>query len=450
MKFGQEFQAALEREEFPREWVESSLSYKKLKKCIKRVQKELLDLGLDQETLNALWQHVSTGGEIAKDEHESHRMLKYQVNGSNQIAFTPKLTIALDPRDGTPMDAWLSPETRRHLRRYSTHPKHEQSESPDSALPRRRATLSKRLKREAVGSDLSSPGLETSTGSADGEPPQSPEAEHDSSSDEIETIEIPLNSDSEFFQLLRRELNSIETLQGREQKEISDQITLLAHELQTLKSSKKKKSKQEVEAWRQLFELYTDSEVFASSHEIDAGSRDVAHAQKQLQMFTKSVAEQRLKKRLATKEANEAMERFLKINVDLLRLMRFQEVNRIALAKIMKKFDKRTALHARAAIPDALTDGAVVSQDLAKATCFTIANELLSVIPQINDYLCPICFSLAYKPVNLECSHRFCILCLIVMQRQKQEHCPLCRAEVVMKANSGKWNHSIRSDCKEC
>ena len=130
------------------------------------------------------------------------------------------------------------------------------------------------------------------------------------------------------------------------------------------------------------------------------------------------------------------MDRFLKINVDLLRLMRFQEVNRIALTKIMKKFDKRTALHARAAIPESLKDGSVVSQDLAKATCFTIANELLTVIPQINDYLCPICFSLAYKPVNLDCGHRFCILCLIVMQKEEQNHCPLCRAEVVMKANS--------------
>jgi E3 ubiquitin-protein ligase BAH len=121
-----------------------------------------------------------------------------------------------------------------------------------------------------------------------------------------------------------------------------------------------------------------------------------------------------------------------------LRLMRYQEVNRIALAKIMKKFDKRTSLHARAAIPDALKDGAVVSQNLAKGTCYTIANELLSVLPQINDYSCPVCFSIAYKPVNLACGHRFCILCLIVMQREKQDHCPLCRAETVMKADSGK------------
>ena len=139
------------------------------------------------------------------------------------------------------------------------------------------------------------------------------------------------------------------------------------------------------------------------------------------------------------------MDRFLKINIDLLRLMRFQEMNRIALSKIMKKFDKRTALHARAVIPPALKDGSVVSQDLARATCYTIANELLSVIPQINDYLCPICFSITYKPVRLACTHLFCIRCLIVMQREEQSNCPLCRADVVMQADSGKSRVSPQS-----
>lgn len=449
MKFGQDYAAALKREEFPREWVDSAISYKKLKKCIKRVQKELLELGLDQDTLNALWQHVNTGGEFANGETAQNRMIQYKVNGSDKVTFTPRLTIALDPRDGSPMDAWLSPETRRYLRRFSSHTRPDIADPEDVEPQRRRATLSRRQKRDPLEAVSSAPMQDIASDQSELSA-ISKESESETSAEEVETVEIPLTSDSEFFQILRRELTSLETLQEKEQHEISGQITLLAHELQKLKMSKKRKSKQEIQAWRKLFELYTDSEIFSSSHEADAGARDVAHAQKQLTAFQKAVADQRLKRKLSTKEANEAMDCFLKINVDLLRLMRFQEVNRIALTKIMKKFDKRTALHARAAIPESLKEGASVSHDLAKGTCYTIANELLSVLPHINDYLCPICFSIAYKPVALACNHRFCIMCLIVMQRDEQDHCPLCRAGGVMEANSGEYmmDPTLKAMCR--
>ena len=74
---------------------------------------------------------------------------------------------------------------------------------------------------------------------------------------------------------------------------------------------------------------------------------------------------------------------------------------------------------------------------MAKAVCYTISEEILSIIPQLNDYLCPICFTIAYKPIRLRCNHIFCIRCLIVMQKARQGQCPLCRADVVAEADSG-------------
>lgn len=427
MKFGQDYQAALAREEFPRDWVDSAISYKKLKKCIKRVQQELNSLGLDQETLNALWQHVSTGAEALNEDSAKSRMLHYTFDGNDKVRFVPKLTVALDPRDGSPMDAWLSPSTRRHLRRLSRN-----------SMPLVNAEeIQMPVAREGEAHDSETDATEaTDTTDASA-------AAEDQDRSEIETVEIPLTSDSEFFQILRRELRSLDGLQHKEQDTIADEINALARQLQELKASKKKRSKQDIEQWRRLFELYAESEVFRSSHEADAGARDVAHAQKQLQLFTDQVRKQRNNGALVSKESNAAMDRFLKINVDLLRLMRFQEMNRIALAKILKKFDKRTALHARAAIPESLRDGAVVSQDLARGTCYTIANELTSIIPQINDYLCPVCFSITYKPVRLACNHVYCIRCLIIMQKEEQGHCPMCRADVVMKADSGEYTKSL-------
>ena len=54
MKFAHEFKAALEREGFPPHWVESAIPYGQLKKCIKKVKKELEGFGLDSETLGQL------------------------------------------------------------------------------------------------------------------------------------------------------------------------------------------------------------------------------------------------------------------------------------------------------------------------------------------------------------------------------------------------------------
>ncbi len=432
MKFGQDFQAALRREEYPREWVDSAVPYKKLKKCIKRVQRELQSLGLDQETLNSLWQHVGRSTESDSDGCRPDRLLQYGMNGNEHLKFTPKLTIAIDPSDGSPMDAWLSPATRRHLHRLARSPKSTVTEIKGNVT---------RPNGDASGVGEESQPSDTDQPTSGDEKPLSTSGRPRSRTHDLETIEIPLTSDSEFFQILRRELANLESLQSKEQCSIQAEIQQLGQDLRSLKLSKKRRSKEELEAWRRIFELYTDAQVFLSSHEVDAGARDVAKAQKQLQYFNNTLASSSSSSSSSPKslgkDATVALDRFIKINLDLLRLMKFQDINRTAITKIMKKFDKRTALHARAAIPDSLNSNSLISKDLAQATCYTISEELLQVIPQLNDYLCPVCFSISYKPVRLSCGHVFCIRCLIVLQRAEQDKCPLCRTGVVMAADAG-------------
>ncbi len=58
MKFAHEFEEALKKDDYPAHWVQSAISYRQLKKCIKKVQRELSDLGLDPETLGHLRQSV--------------------------------------------------------------------------------------------------------------------------------------------------------------------------------------------------------------------------------------------------------------------------------------------------------------------------------------------------------------------------------------------------------
>jgi E3 ubiquitin-protein ligase BAH len=81
-----------------------------------------------------------------------------------------------------------------------------------------------------------------------------------------------------------------------------------------------------------------------------------------------------------------------------------------------------------------------MSETLAKAVCSEVSKEIVKIVPQLDDYLCPVCFNISYKPVRLTCGHVFCIRCMIRMQRAQNKFCPLCRNDVIMHADSGEWS----------
>lgn len=57
------------------------------------------------------------------------------------------------------------------------------------------------------------------------------------------------------------------------------------------------------------------------------------------------------------------------------------------------------------------------------------------ILPSLDDYVCLICMSIAFKPIRLSCGHLFCIRCLVKMQQRRKEQCPLCRAPSVLLAD---------------
>ena len=62
MKFSHAFETALKEDEYPTHWVESAIRYRQLKKCIKQVQKELSDIGLETKTIRGLWKSFDAYG----------------------------------------------------------------------------------------------------------------------------------------------------------------------------------------------------------------------------------------------------------------------------------------------------------------------------------------------------------------------------------------------------
>lgn len=409
MKFSHTFEAALTKDEYPQEWLDFAISYRQLKKCIKRVQDELEGLGLDPATVHRLWQHIDGTGQCPLEQADGFK--QPAVPGLSN--FTPKLTIAVDPHDGSPADAWLSPQTRRYLQELAYEQHHERRRSTQSLVE--------------PSPDQRSEGGASAPGN---------------DADQLETIEVPLTSSSAFFPVLGREVQNLDQLQESERRKLETQVVHLGHRLNSLSgpSSSSRKSRKEIYAWREIFRLYIESQIFFSSNEQDAGSRNSEQAAEQLKLFTTTLSKQQKKSLNLDKDAKKALDGFMELNFHLLQFMKYQEMNRMAMSKIMKKFDKRTALRTQRSLPPTLAGSPFMVQDLAKAACFTVSTELLAIIPQLDDYLCPVCFNISFKPVRLRCNHVFCIRCLVVMQRARENHCPLCRGGVVMEASRCKFS----------
>lgn len=368
MKFGHTYSQHLLQDGFPAHWVESAISYRQLKKCIKKVEQELQGIGLDAASLDLLLKSVEAGRP------------RYDFkNGDEQGTkpFLPKLVFAVDEATGEPIDAGISSETKDYI--------HQLALSVDMTNIR------------ITNDDTEDPPPLTDR------PP----------SQTVRLLEIPLSSDSEFFTILHDELSRLAALQAEEKQKLSNNITELGQLIARLTDPSDKKAKHDLAEWRRVFEQYLDSRVFFATNEQDHGIHNFDLAQKNFMSFLEMAHQADFKK----KESLTALQKFVEINTELLQNMRFQELNQTAITKIIKKFDKRTGLGVKTSLPQVYEADSV---SIAKSVSSEVSKQILAVVPQLGDYLCPICFSIAYRPIRLKCGHLFCIRCLIVMQREQK------------------------------
>lgn len=164
----------------------------------------------------------------------------------------------------------------------------------------------------------------------------------------------------------------------------------------------------------------------------------------------------------------QALEHFLRLVMALVSLKRFQRLNIESIRKILKKHGKKTALPASSSIsymamspqahgllqaasedapmPDVdwsqasagdllkslaalapMSSRAPTQLSMPRILSSLLVKTLLPVLPPVDDYSCLVCTSLAWHPIRLRCGHLFCIRCLVKLQKQGDNHCPLCR-----------------------
>ncbi|KAI0121607.1 SPX domain-containing protein [Xylariales sp. AK1849] len=419
MKFAQEFRRSLQREGFPRRWVDSAIPYGQLKKCLKKVTHELEELGLDKDTLTQLGASQSSDSSPG-GYHGFHYDLDGEPSSTKHLR--PRLTVFVHLRDGVAVDATLSPATREFLGNIAS----------------KKASRSQPSTEAETHPDMTSSSAATTHGSG-----HSPAAESSENSS-VQQVEVPLVFDGEFFDILQTDVSKLDTLQEEEQRKLKGDITILGQEItQFTKPSNGKKAQDDLARWRVIFELYLDARVFFSTRESDHGARSSTQALKQLQWFQEGVLKRKLVQGLKLSASREAFNRFLNVNALLLQNLKFQEINQTAIAKILKKFDKRTSLGVAKTFPVAVHSDRLLAGSVAKDLCAQVSTEIISVIPQLDDYLCPICFAVAYWPIRLACDHIFCSRCCVKMQRKGERLCPLCRGDVIMRAGADNYDKTL-------
>lgn len=429
MKFGHEYEAAVANEGFPEEWMDSAIDYKQGKKLIKKVHLELEKLGLDDDTLEemrALVARPLSPVPQSATNKEYFSAAKPDLN-SIQEEFIPTLRILVN-KEGEPLDARLSPETRAVLQKLALPEVREQ----------RLAEISRRP---------SHPGHSKSED----------EVRRDSTStvdiEDARWVNVPLETAGDFFAMIEPKVPGLEAVKNNETHRLEDKILDLGDAVENVVApvmegyeARRKLSYRDLYFWREMFRLYLETPIFYKGTEQKRGAITYKEARSNLEAYDKQLRETGLLAKMKTPQAKAAAQKFLDVNLEILKLMHFQEINYIGLGKILKKFDKQTHLQGnqfltnmKVSHPDMLMSKSAaggLADSIARDLQAEMGSKVLAIVPQLDDWICPVCYGMAWRPVNLGCCRSvFCIRCIIQLQDTGMKKCPMCNAETVMKAN---------------
>lgn len=424
MKFAKVLQQTLVEENLPETWVEAAIQYKMLKKYISKVVEELQFVGLTNTDLKLLLQNEDQKKTVELDREEASPtnpiMAKYMLTksrGSNRIV--PYLKIVLNDTD-------KQSYTQDHIQELAQ----EIREKVEKAMSTDDEDQHVMEIREQEDGLVLSP-------------------THSRNNEELVKVQnnneivIMLKSDLKFFRMLNAELANLDEIRQSEEKTLITEVEQIGEIVHLLTQKRA-----DLYKWRELFRIYLDSEVFFRYNETSRLQleRSSDQIKRNLQEFTDRVQKTDILDTFKQKKSLVAYHQFVKTNERLLKIMQFQSINTTALRKILKKFDKRTSLNISTKFPDLISQDHIfiTGSSLAQSICFLMQHRLLTLVPQLEDYLCPICMSIAYKPIRLECGHIFCVRCLVKMKKRGKTDCPLCRCqEAILKADSSNLDLEI-------
>ena len=304
MKFGQQYQEALASEDFPKEWRESAIEYKHLKKCIKKIHRELQGLGLHEDTLR----HMSEW--VEQPSAEQHASKDYYSAAKPSLSsvpeeFTPQLRVLVDGKTGMPLDVTLAPETKETLQKLAKHEMMSAGRRDYLGVPSTPANHA--VRKSSVVSVLT-----------DDIPVEMEDARW---------VQVPLTSAKDFFDLLEPKLEELEALRTAETEKLEEEIFDLGDAVENVVrpvregyEATRKVSYRDLYFWREMFRLYLEKPIFYSETENRRGALTFDEAKTRLQTFDTQLRNTGILSKMKTPQAKLAAQQFLDINLNVLKI----------------------------------------------------------------------------------------------------------------------------------
>ena len=308
-------------------------------------------------------------------------------------------------------------------------------------------------------------------------------------------IIIPLKAEERFFDALITSIRTLLQLHMSQQRTLTNHVEALCQAISEVSSPVH--SPADMYVWREIFSLWLEFDIFESSREKDRGELSVAASEARLHKYLEQLEKRGLLTPHQTFEragrtlagtldswaiqafnptnplsdirSIATLEHFLRLNVALVSIKRFERLNIETIRKLLKKHGKKTALHVNenisrismssnaqqllsaasldSPIPELNWESASGGDVLKSLAALAPANvnssfqlslprivsclltkALMPVLPSVDDYSCLVCVSIAWHPIRLRCGHLFCIRCIVKLQKQGTNDCPLCRA----------------------
>ncbi|KAJ1941402.1 hypothetical protein FBU59_003509, partial [Linderina macrospora] len=428
MKFGKTIETSAK--ELPEDWQPYIIQYKLLKKNIKRIVNELDDtfrllnlnaLAISEDAILLDSESVRSGAaSVMTQETTDH--VDDALSGSAPASDAAGKIEYLIEKD---KDGVVHPVITVKLRNYPVTPPidpivelADDGSAPidDLSLPPTTPTLAQQISSQTASVSAPTSSVSHVAGNV-----VQIETKRDGGVTETQ-VTVRLQTDQAFFDQLIDYIERTRSFEKDYTQQYNTNVQVLGADLTAVTSP----FKHDFEIWREIFRLYMDADIWSHA-EGDFRPTNSAHeGQERFAEFMKHIEKLGLPRKFRDKQSGKLLVSFYKLNTELIYMKLLQEMNEAATRKIIKKHDKRTHLIAKTQFPQFVT---IDTTTLTQALIFTIHNDLVGIVPQIDDYLCPMCLNVVWRPLRLECNHVFCSRCVVKASRRRMFNCPVCRAK---------------------
>ncbi|PVU88419.1 hypothetical protein BB559_005574, partial [Furculomyces boomerangus] len=249
-------------------------------------------------------------------------------------------------------------------------------------------------------------------------------------------IIMEIKSQTLFFRQISKVLNEIETFE----KDVENELFLKLEELSSDLLSVTSPFDKDLGTWRNIFSIYLDSTFFEKNNRKHLTIDWVNSANNAHKRFTKTVGKFKSPKSVSVYKS------FDKINKVIILLAFMGQMNYTATRKIIKKHDRRTGIRTK---ENYLKTMLSRESGLTLALISQLSNQFVSILPMIEDYECPVCFSVLINPIRLRCLHLICSHCMLYSRLNGNHDCPLCRHQnALLDASNADIDQALKNMLK--